>query len=142
MNKILPLLTLILLYGCCNQLNDEDFKTDIRNSMDAQIESWNSGDLEGFMQPYWKSDSMRFIGKSGVNKGWETTLNNYKRGYPDKATMGTLEFDILSIEKISDDHAMVIGKWTIFRSDTVSGHYSLIWKKIEGAWKIILDHSS
>jgi hypothetical protein len=109
----------------------------------AQTESWNRGDIEGFMQTYWKSDSLLFIGKTGVNRGWQTTLNNYKRGYPDTAAMGKLSFNIILVKKLSSKYYYVVGKWMLSRSiGDLSGHYDLLFHKIKGRWYIVADHSS
>ncbi|NQX92220.1 MAG: nuclear transport factor 2 family protein [Flavobacteriales bacterium] len=115
----------------------------IKDVMQAQQNAWNKGDLNQFMVGYWKSDSLMFIGKSGVNKGWDKILANYEKGYPDKETMGRLQFTNLSIEVHTPEIASVIGKWELFRSaDTLSGHYSLLWKKLNQKWVIVSDHSS
>ena len=108
-----------------------------------QTESWNRGDIEGFMETYWKNDSLLFIGKNGVRRGWQETLNNYKRGYPDTAAMGKLSFDIIKVEKLSSRYYFVVGKWMLTRSiGNLSGHYNLLMKKIRGKWVIVADHSS
>ena len=73
-------------------------KSAILEIMASQEMSWNKGDLEGFMNGYWLSDSLRFIGKSGITYGWQPTLANYQRSYPDKAAMGKLKFTILRVE--------------------------------------------
>ena len=115
----------------------------IRQLLLAQTESWNRGDIEGFMQTYWKSDSLMFIGKSGVTRGWQKTLENYKKGYPDAAAMGKLSFDILSVKMVAQNHCFVVGKWMLKRSiGDVSGHYTLLLKKMGGRWVIVADHSS
>ena len=115
----------------------------IRTLLHTQTGAWNRGDLEGFMQTYWQSDSLLFIGKSGVTRGWQKTLDNYKRGYPDKAAMGTLSFDIIQVKKLSRKYYHVTGKWMLQRAaDAPSGHYTLLLRKINGAWKIVSDHSS
>jgi ketosteroid isomerase-like protein len=115
----------------------------IRALLHIQTQAWNRGDLEGFMQTYWQSDSLLFIGKSGVTRGWQKTLDNYKRGYPDKAAMGTLAFDIIQVKKLSRKYYHVTGKWMLQRAaDAPSGHYTLLLRKINGAWKIVSDHSS
>lgn len=115
----------------------------IDSIMLVQQDAWNKADIEGFMQPYWKSDSLCFVGKRGLTFGWQNTLDNYKKGYPDAAAMGRLRFTNLSLDVLSDIQAYVIGKWELFRSaDTLSGHYSLLWKKISGKWVIVADHSS
>lgn len=115
----------------------------IRNSMLEQERAWNAGDLERFMQPYWMSDSLMFIGKSGVTYGWLNTLNNYKKGYPDTAAMGKLHFDILHIKRLSVLYFSVVGKWHLTRSiGNVGGHFTLLFRKIKNKWVIISDHSS
>lgn len=115
----------------------------IRQLLATQTQAWNRGDLEGFMQTYWKSDSLMFIGKSGVTRGWQKTLDNYKKGYPDTAAMGKLSFDILSVQKLSPEYFSVVGKWMLKRSiGDISGHYTLLLRKIKGQWVIVADHSS
>ncbi len=117
-------------------------KEQILDIMSTQEKAWNNADLESFMQAYWKSDKLKFIGKSGIKYGWHLTLDNYKKSYPDKAAMGTLHFDVLQVEIVKDT-AFVLGKWQLSRvQDTLKGFYTLYWKKIDGQWKIIIDHSS
>lgn len=115
----------------------------IRQLLKTQTESWNRGDIEGFMQTYWKSDSLMFIGKSGVHFGWQETLNNYKKGYPDKTAMGKLSFDIITVKRLSPEYYYVVGKWILKRTiGDLSGHYDLLLRKIKDRWYIIADHSS
>lgn len=125
---------------CSAQSNEESA---IRALLQTQTETWNRGDLDGFMQTYWHNDSLTFIGKRGVTHGWQQTLDNYKKGYPDKAAMGTLSFDIIEVKKLSDDYYYVTGGWKLQRAtDAPSGYYTLLLRKINGAWKIVSDHSS
>lgn len=111
--------------------------------MADQEAAWSRGDLEGFMAGYWQSDSLRFIGSKGVSYGWKTTLSNYKKSYPDRESMGELTFTVISIEMLSKRSAFVVGKWHLTRKiGDLSGHYTLLWKKIGGKWYIVTDHSS
>lgn len=122
------------------QSNDEQ---QIRQLLATQTENWNHGNIEGFMQTYWKSDSLMFIGKSGVKWGWQQTLNNYKKSYPDTTAIGQLSFDILQVKKLSDEYYYVVGKWMLQRTiGNLSGHYDLLLRKINGNWVIVADHSS
>jgi hypothetical protein len=115
----------------------------IRRMLDRQTKAWNTGDLEGFMEGYWKSDSLMFIGKSGITYGWDATLRNYRKGYPDKAAMGTLTFGIISVQKLSSKYYQVVGKWHLARTmGDLEGHFTLLVKKISGNWVIVADHSS
>lgn len=115
----------------------------IKQILEKQTEAWNKGDINAFMQTYWKSDSLVFVGKNGVTYGWQNTLDNYRKGYPDKTAMGRLQFTIIRIESLSDQVYNVIGKWHLTRTiGNLQGHYTLIIKRINGKWLIVQDHSS
>jgi uncharacterized protein (TIGR02246 family) len=111
--------------------------------MAAQEKAWNAGDLVGFMKGYWEDDSLRFIGKSGITYGWKATLSNYQTSYPDKAAMGKLQFTILQVEAVGKRAAYVTGAWKLIREkDTPAGYFTLLWRKVDGQWVIVADHSS
>jgi len=136
---------LFLLFGCLSAALSAQSAAErsIRRTMAEQELAWNRGDLEGFMAGYWHSDSLRFIGSRGLTYGWQQTLDNYKKGYPDAEAMGKLKFTILSVEQLSKRSAYVIGKWYLTRKNgDLSGHYTLLWKKMKGKWVIVADHSS
>ncbi len=110
-----------------------------------QTECWNKGDIDCFMQSYWKSEKMMFIGKNGITHGWDQTLNNYKTRYPNRQTMGVLKFEILETEKISIEAYLIVGKFHLTRDVEIGdaeGYFSLFFKKIEGEWFIVADHTS
>jgi hypothetical protein len=141
MRKIL----LIIFLGVAVIANSQTDKNKIAilKILDEQTASWNKGDIENFMTGYWESDSLMFVGKSGVTYGWTNTLNNYKKGYPDTAAMGKLSFTIIKVAQLSKKYYYVVGKWFLKRSiGDVGGHYNLLFKKINGKWVIIADHSS
>lgn len=125
-----------------NAVSESDWK-EMDSLMQHQAECWNQGDVAGFMKPYWKSDSLVFIGKKGLTYGWNETLANYQSSYPDREAMGRLRFTPLVRKSAGTDEAFMVGKWELFRNaDTLSGHYSLLWKRLNDHWKIIADHSS
>ena len=124
----------------CNKNTLEDKA--ILEVMEMQEKAWSNGDVEAFMQGYWQSDSLMFIGKNGIKYGWQTTLDNYKKSYPDKAAMGKLEFEILKLE-VNGNAAYMLGTWSLIREeDNPGGHFTLYWKKIDGSWVITIDHTS
>ena len=134
------LITCLIFSAATAQSKDE---TAIRNSMSEQLAAWNNGNLERFMQTYWQSDSLMFIGKSGITYGWQKTLDNYKKGYPDTAAMGKLDFNILEVKRLSVMYFFVVGKWHLTRSiGDAGGHFTLLFKKVKNKWVIIADHSS
>ena len=116
---------------------------EIRNVLDQQIVAWNAGDVEKFMKGYWNNDSLMFVGKSGVTYGYDNTLANYKKGYSDTASMGRLSFDILHVNQLSPEYYFVAGKFYLMRTKgNLQGHYTLLFRKINGKWMIVSDHSS
>ena len=140
------LLLSLLFNGIISAQNIEMTDIEIVNKkMDEQEYSWNNGDIPGFMLHYWTSDSLSFVGKNGLNKGWKKTLNSYLSNYDNKDKMGTLYFNNLSINKIDINTIHVVGSWKLIRNDDLGdleGYYSLIWQKKNGQWVIIADHSS
>ena len=119
-------------------------KSEIMEVLNRQQENWNKGDIETFMQDYWKSDELKFIGKNGIVKGWQATLDRYLKSYPDRATMGQLKFDIKEVDFLSKKSAWVLGQWQLTRPEKgdVGGFFTLIFKKIDGKWVIVSDHTS
>ena len=116
---------------------------DIRLVLASQEECWNAGDIECYMDSYWKSDRLIFIGSSGVTYGWQKTLDNYKVRYPDKEVMGKLTFEVLQMEPLSDDFWSVIGKWGLQRTnDNPGGYFTLLFRRLGDEWVIVSDHTS
>ncbi|MEQ8627308.1 nuclear transport factor 2 family protein [Ekhidna sp.] len=139
--RILAFLSLVILSFFTYSQNPDEVA--IREVLARQEECWNAGDLECFMEGYWKSDQLVFIGSKGVTYGWQQTLDNYKKSYPDKATMGQLTFDLIIVEPLSEDFWTVIGKWSLKRkNDNPNGHFSLIFRRLGNEWVIVSDHSS
>jgi ketosteroid isomerase-like protein len=116
----------------------------ILGTLARQTDDWNAGRVADFMVGYWPSDSLTFVGKGGITYGYAATLANYKKRYPDRASMGTLQFTILKVNFPAPGVAHVIGKWHLTRPQVgdIGGHYTLLWRKIKGKWLIVSDHSS
>jgi len=143
-SKIIYLKFFFILVSCwASVAMAQSPQESIQLIMGKQTAAWNRGDIPAFMEGYWKSDSLQFVGQSGVTYGWQKTLDNYKKHYPDTANMGQLTFDILEIKPLSKDYCYVLGKWFLKRSvGDVGGHFTLLFKKFKDGWKIVADHSS
>ncbi|GAC1416737.1 MAG: nuclear transport factor 2 family protein [Flavisolibacter sp.] len=142
--KIILLTGLVFLFlagfGQANGLKEEN---EIKLLLERQTTAWNKGDLKAFMQTYWNNDSLLFISKDGVNKGWQTAFNHYQKAYPGAVAMGRLAFELIKIKKLSAQYYYLVGKWMLKRSiGDLSGHFDLLLQKIKGKWVIICDHSS
>jgi hypothetical protein len=137
------LLILVYIFSTSSLFSQDKDEKEVRALLDFQIQEWNKGNIPAFMETYWKSDSLMFIGKSGVTYGWQKTLANYNKNYPDKAAMGKLKFDLLQVKRLSATHFFVVGKWHLTRSiGDVGGLFSLLFRKVANKWIIIVDHTS
>lgn len=120
----------------------KDFQA-VRQVLATQQDAWNRGDIDAFMEYYWKSPDLQFIGSSGLTEGWQNTLDRYKKNYSSRDLMGTLKFDILKMNQRSKKVISVVGKFTLERkNDQPSGYFLLIFQKIKGKWLIVADHTS
>lgn len=145
---------LLIFFGCTpSESADNTPSTESKESqalqhieelMQQQQNAWNQGNIEAYMQAaYLQSDSLMFIGSRGLSYGYSTVLNNYVKAYPNTKAMGRLQFENKDVRLLGSKAASVTGKWTLYReTDTLSGHYLLVWQYINGRWVITQDHSS
>lgn len=109
----------------------------------AQRDAWNRGDIDAFMAGYRKSEDLRFASGNTVTMGWQATLERYKERYESREKMGRLSFSELDISVLSEDAALVFGRWKIEREgDTPNGLFTLLFRKIGDRWVIVHDHTS
>jgi uncharacterized protein (TIGR02246 family) len=116
---------------------------EIRAVLEAQTAAWNRGDIDGFMQGYDQSDSLRFASGGTITRGWQAALERYKKHYPDRAAMGTLTFTLIEIKVLSPDAAVVFGQWELARAqDHPHGLFTLTLQRETEGWRIVADHTS
>ena len=143
MRRIFFLLIPALLISCSVDIDAKKEEGKIKQVLEKQQLAWNSGDINTYMEAYWKSDKLRFASGDRVTFGWEKTLKNYQKSYPDNVSMGELFFTDLIIEPIDADDALVFGRWQLYRiNDIPHGLFTLHFKKIKSEWKIVSDHTS
>ena len=117
--------------------------SEIEQVMTAQTAAWNRGDIDGFMEGYWKSDEMRFVSDNSVSMGWQAALDRYKKNYDTRAKMGELTFDDPVIVVLDKNNAYVFGRFILVReNDKPTGLFTLIFRRTKDGWKIIHDHTS
>lgn len=118
-------------------------ESDILAVMDAQAAAWNRGDVEGFMRGYWNSPDLVFVSGANVTRGWQPTLDRYRKTYDSKEKMGALRFSDVEVTPLSKDSAVVLGSWALTRAgDNPHGKFTLIFRKFPDGWRIIHDHTS
>lgn len=122
---------------------DDTVEADLRTLLATQAEAWNRGDIEGFMEGYWKSDRTTFASSGGVLRGWHALLDRYRRSYPNRAAMGRLEFSELEITRLGPDAALILGRWQLERKDDrPGGVFTLVARRFPESWRIVHDHTS
>lgn len=144
--KRVPIFILFVLIGS-NAYSQQRLENDDINAVRAILKSqetaWNNADINTFMEGYWQSEKLVFVGSKGPTYGFLNTLERYKASYPNKEAMGTLNFDLLFIEQWDKKTIQVIGKFTLTReNDQPTGFFTLLFRKIDSVWKIVSDHSS
>ena len=140
MKLLVVVLLVVFAMAVSAQSNSE---ADIRKVMTDQAEAWNRGDIDVFMRGYWNSDKLVFVSGVNVTRGWQPTLDRYKRTYDTRAKMGTLTFSDLEITLLSKDSAVVLGSWSLAReNDNPHGKFTLTFRKLKEGWRIIMDHTS
>ena len=142
--KVTPIIISILLLslaGYGQSLNKSEAA--IRKVMDDQAAAWNRGDIEGFMEGYWRSEKLTFVSGTNVTRGWQATLDRYKKSYDSRAKMGELSFSGLEIMVLSKDAAVVLGSWSLAREkDNPHGKFTLVFRKLKEGWRVVMDHTS
>jgi beta-aspartyl-peptidase (threonine type) len=127
-----------------------DLEEGIKHVLLSQVEAWNHGNLEGFMQGYWHSPDLTFFSGATETRGWEPTLARYRQRYQAEGKeMGKLEFQKLNIDLLSRRSAVVTGEWHLTMSNIKTsdgkqphGLFTLIFKRLPAGWKIVHDHTS
>src|SRR3954469_14484938 len=144
---ICHLLWVVLVAGFGPLLRDGQTRADDRAEIDSalikQAAAWNRGDIDAFMEHYWKSDELTFSSGGQTTRGWTRTRESYERRYPTREQMGQLKFTQLEVTSLSDSAALVLGRWQLTREQSpVSGNFTLIFRRVDGKWIIIHDHTS
>jgi len=133
----------LLIPAAALDISEEQEK--IHTVLDQQVEAWNSGDLEAFMETYWKSEKLTYFSGATPRNGWQDTLARYIKTYQTgDSEMGYLTFKSIEVEMLGENSALVKGQWHLKRKklSDIGGLFTLVLKKLPEGWKIIHDHSS
>jgi ketosteroid isomerase-like protein len=115
----------------------------IREVLQTQQRAWNAGDIDRFMESYWKSDDLTFSSGGKMTRSWQSTLENYKKKYPSRSDMGELSFRNLEVTPLGSQAAFVLGEWQLDReSADLGGNFTLVFRRVGEKWVIVHDHTS
>ena len=124
-------------------VSGDSIRSAVESILSAQEDAWNRGDLDAFMEHYWKSDELTFSSGGKTTRGWNETLTRYRERYPTPEKMGRLQLRGLKITPLGDSAALVLGQWNVQReSEPLSGNFSLVVRKLDDHWRIVHDHTS
>lgn len=135
---ILSFLALLALTAGCHTPH----RGHVERLLDAQAEAWNRGDVEAFMDGYWRSPELTFSSGGKTERGWDATLARYRAKYATRAQMGHLAFTDLEVHPLGPDAAYALGRWHLEREAPIGGNFTLVLAVVDGAWKILHDHTS
>ena len=146
-SKFLLLLIAAFLVACSQLAKPKfDAKAEeeaIRAMLNAGQIAWNNGDIDVFMEGFWKSDSLQFISPRGVSHGWEATRDNYKKGYPDRSSMGTVSYEVLELTLMSPSVFVISCQYHITQEiGKREGIFTAVFRKINGKWLVVHYHTS
>jgi len=137
------LLALSLLSGCRHHLQDADRRA-LAALLDRQQQAWNRGDLAGYMEGYARTPELVFTSGGKIRRGWAETLAAYRKRYGgDRAGMGRLTLEVLGVQAVGGDGAVVLGRWRLTETPQAGGGvFSVVAERRPEGWRIVHDHTS
>jgi ketosteroid isomerase-like protein len=140
-------LVCLALVACASRAPNRSFTPDddraVRAVLTAQEEAWNQGDVEGFMAGYARTEALVFTSGAKIRRGWQETHDKFVATYGQaRDTMGRLGFEVLAVQPIGADGAVVLGRWSLDGPSAGSGVFSVVLERRSGGWEVVHDHTS
>ncbi|HEX3762529.1 MAG TPA: DUF4440 domain-containing protein [Kofleriaceae bacterium] len=112
--------------------------------IDRQVAGWNRGDLAAYMDGYARTPALVFTSGGNIRRGWQDAFDHFQARYAtDPKAMGTLVFQIDSIEPVGADGAVVLGHWDLTGTAHAGrGVFTLVLERRPEGWRVIHDHTS
>jgi beta-aspartyl-peptidase (threonine type) len=135
---------MLLVCARCQAADRTKETAEVRRILEQQQDAWNRRDLDDFMRGYWHSPALTFVGGANVTRGWESTLERYRKTYQAGGKeMGKLDFSDLDIQPLGPDAAFVRGAFHLQMSDGKQPHgrFTLVFRRFAAGWRIIHDHT-
>lgn len=156
--KTIFALSLILLVSACDQsgaqqeatLTAEERATitaEINTMMTVVIKGLNTNDPDLIFKDFWKSDSALFVLNGNALKGYDQIIGAFRADVSQRQnTELTIHEDYVEVlGKNAALHQASFTNGMVMANDstmTVAGHWSSLFRKINGEWKVILVHES
>ena len=129
--------------AACATTPQDNADAEIRAVIAAMQAAWNASDFAGYMQGF-QNPGVIFVSNGRIQADWQATLDHYLRDYggaPERR--GNLRFEILSIEQLAPDAALLISKYWLERAENgQEGVNTRLMRKVNGRWVIAMNHVS
>jgi beta-aspartyl-peptidase (threonine type) len=117
-------------------------KAAVRALLQSQVDAWNRGDLNGFLQAYSASPDLMFFSNGRTFRGRDEIEAVMRERY--RQGMGRLWFGEPLFALVAPDAAAIYGEWRVElpNGQKRSGLGTAVVRKMNGDWRIVHDHSS
>ncbi len=141
--RLVVLASCLLIVACTPRAFGPADERAVRAVLAAQQTAWNEGDLEGFMAGYARQEALVFTSGGKVRRGWQETHDKFVATYGAASeTMGRLVFEVLGVQPVGADGAVVLGRWSLDGPNAGAGVFSVVLERQDGTWKVVHDHTS
>ena len=123
---------------------DEDDRRAVVEVLERQRDAWNRGDLDGYMEGYARTPALVFTSGGKIRRGWDEARAAYQQRYgQDRSGMGQLAFEIVDVQPVGADAAIVLGRWRLTDTPQAGGGvFSVILERRPEGWRIVHDHTT
>ena len=134
--------TVVAISGCAASSGTAD-ETALRRLLQESADAFNAGDLPGHLASY--DESVTFMTRNGPRPGIAPIEQAFRERYfKDGKPKQQLRFEQESIRFLSDDVALVTGRYVLSGGDEPeqSGWFTTLWTRSLQGWRVVHDHSS
>lgn len=105
---------------------------------------WNGGDMDAYLDTYWKSAEMSLMFGNKSVRGWQALAELFRSSWATEEAMGDFTASDIVISLLSSDTVIASGAFThVFPDETIEGSFTHVWKQFEdGQWRIAHEHTS
>jgi|HubBroStandDraft_2_1064218.scaffolds.fasta_scaffold335704_1 uncharacterized protein (TIGR02246 family) len=120
-----------------------DPEKEIYDQVNRAVEAWNRHDLDGYLDGFWRSDSLILVVEGETVRGWDLLSKALHTGYPNPTEMGNVTLDRVQVQMLSSDLALALTWDTVsFPKKKEFGTSTIVMKKLPEGWRVAVMHTS
>ncbi|HEX9630928.1 MAG TPA: nuclear transport factor 2 family protein [Gemmatimonadales bacterium] len=122
----------------------DDPTPELERLMRRSAESWNAGDLDGFLITYARDSATTFVTSRGPVYGFEAIRGRYAARFEPGAERDSLTFTEFTVRMLGGNYVLSTARYVLARGDSVTatGPFTVIWERRPEGWRMIHDHTS